>query len=387
MPFIRVICVCFVVVACAANHGVACGQDNKNEQKTKASPFALPANATTAELGAFLKSLRTRQANTIKEKKQRVVAIYQASSAILKGKPDPELEVMATDARLMTLTVMPQAQEGFKGPTPLEFAKEVAKNSNPRVALIGKHYELDIMAGGVLKMKPKELRGYLEECFALATTHGVDVKTFTLLNTKVGRALEKAGRNKDASSLFERLAPMVSSSRDPRLSAYKSKLEGSVRRLRLIGKPIELKGTTDSGQAFDWSAYKGKVVLVDFWATWCDPCTKEMPNMIRNYNDFHDKGFEIVGVNLDNSPERFRKFVSKRELPWAHIMGTKEKFGWDQPVAAYYGISSLPTQMLVGRDGKVISINLRGRALDLRLEQLFGGRPKKDPGGSGAAKR
>lgn len=381
MLFTRFTCLVVIGLAGVLPASTVSAQEDskKEEQKTPAvNRFALPKGATTEELGSFLKQLRTRRPRNRDEATQRVTSILETSSAILKGKPDAELEVLASDAKLSMLAVMPQVDEDFEGPTPAEFAEQLGKSQNPKLALIGKHFALDARASGLLKMKPKDLQSYLDECFDLTKEYGIDAKTFTLLNSRIGRAFEQGGRTKDAIKVYSKLAPMMASSKDERLSAYKPKLEGAVRRLQLIGNPIALTGTTHKGEKFDWSAYKGKVVLIDFWATWCGPCVRELPNMMRNYEDFHGKGFEIIGINMDSDRGRFKKFVEDREVPWVHIMGTKEKFGWDQPIAAHYGVSSIPTQMLVGRDGKVISLNLRGRALDIRLEKLLGGRPGKD---------
>ncbi len=350
----------------------------KSEQKTDgqkaSSPFDVPKNASVEELGRFLESLKTRRPGSKAESKQRILSVYEASSKILDGtagQPGDELRVLASDAKLGVLAVIRRIDEKFEGPTQSEFAMTLMKDSNPKIALIGKHFGLVRDAGRLLKMPKGERAAFIEAAFALAKAEGLDAKTFTLLNTNIGRTLERDGRYKDAIKVYQRLAPMLATSKNPNLVAYQSKMEGAVRRLQLPGNTVELNGTLQNGEPFKWSKYEGKVVLVDFWATWCSPCVAEMPNMKRNYKEYNSKGFEILGVNMDSNRERFMKFIENRELPWDHITGTKDAFGWDQPIAARYGISSIPTQMLIGRDGKVIALNLRGKALDRKLEELF----------------
>ncbi len=348
--------------------------DEKTDGKKAASPFDVPKNASVEELGRFLESLKTRRAGSRAESEQRILSVYEASSKILDGKagkPDEKLRVLAADAKLGVLAVMRRVDEKFDGPTQSEFAMTLMQDSNPKIALIGKHFGLVRDAGRLLKMAKGEQASFIEAAFALAKAEGLDAKTFTLLNTNIGRALERDGRYKDAARVYKRLAPMLATSKNPNLVAYQPKMEGAVRRLQLPGNKVELKGTLQNGKPFEWSKYEGKVVLVDFWATWCSPCVAEMPNMKRNYEKYNSKGFEILGVNMDSNRQRFMKFIENRELPWDHITGTKEAFGWDQPIAAHYGISSIPTQMLIGRDGKVIALNLRGKALDRKLEELF----------------
>lgn len=369
-----------LVACCFAFTSSSTAQDAKTETKEKESPkpnpYELPKDASMEELGKFLESLRAKRPRSREEMKQRIAAVYESSCKILEGKADEKYRVMASDAKLGVLAVMRQVDKEFEGPTQREFAAELAKDQNPKIALTGKHFAINRAATGLLKMTPAERTGIIEEAFALANEYGVDSKTFSLLNTTIARNLERAGRTKEAIKIYERLAPMMEKSENKRLVAYRPKLDGAIRRLKLPGNPIELKGTTDAGEPFDWAKYRGKVVLVDFWATWCRPCVAELPNMMKNYADYHEDGFTIVGVNMDSNRGRFDKFVADREVPWEHIMGTEKAMGWNHPIAAYYGIGSIPTQMLVGRDGKVIGLNLRGKKLDQKLEELFG--PRED---------
>ncbi len=99
------------------------------------------------------------------------------------------------------------------------------------------------------------------------------------------------------------------------------------------------------------SNYKGKVILVDFWATWCPPCVASVPEIQKVYNKYHDKGFEVVGISLDLDKDALEKFVKQRKLPWPqHFDGNR----FDGPMALKYGVNVAPTTYLIGRDGKII---------------------------------
>jgi thiol-disulfide isomerase/thioredoxin len=113
------------------------------------------------------------------------------------------------------------------------------------------------------------------------------------------------------------------------------------------------------------------VVLVDFWATWCGPCVAEIPNMIEQYSKYHAKGFEIVGVSLDEDREARVQFVGEKKIPWPVLFEKSEGEGWRHPLATYYGITGIPQLILIGRDGNVITLNARGEKLGEKLAELF----------------
>ena len=114
---------------------------------------------------------------------------------------------------------------------------------------------------------------------------------------------------------------------------------------------------------------KGTYVLIDFWASWCGPCRKEMPEVKALYEKYHAKGFDIVGVSFDNKEKAWKDAVQNMGLPWHHMSDLK---GWQCAAAGIYGINSIPATLLVGPDGKIIANGLRAHQLAEKLAEIFG---------------
>lgn len=134
------------------------------------------------------------------------------------------------------------------------------------------------------------------------------------------------------------------------------------------GDTLEIKFKALDGREVDLAAMKDKVVLVDFWATWCGPCIGELPNVKANYEKYHAKGFEIIGISLDDDKAKLEAFVKKENIPWAQSFSGE---GWQDPIASKYGIKGIPAMFLIGKDGKVAAANARGPALASKLEELL----------------
>ena len=137
-----------------------------------------------------------------------------------------------------------------------------------------------------------------------------------------------------------------------------------------IGKKyteISLPGV--DGKNMNLSDFIGKdVILVDFWASWCGPCRRENPNVVKLYNDYHSKGFDIVGVSFDTDGKGWRDAIEKDGLVWHQMSDLK---GWNSKAAELYGVASIPHTMLIGKDGTILAKNLRGDELRVKLAELL----------------
>ncbi len=125
-------------------------------------------------------------------------------------------------------------------------------------------------------------------------------------------------------------------------------------------RPFPIAAKDLSGQPLSLAQYRGKVVLMDFWATWCGPCVGEMPNVIAAYKKYHAQGFDVVGISLDQDHAALTSFLKQNHMPWRQVFDGK---GWESAVPTRYGIHSIPFGLLIGRDGAIQAVEVRGPEL------------------------
>lgn len=123
----------------------------------------------------------------------------------------------------------------------------------------------------------------------------------------------------------------------------------------------DFEKTDLDGKPLSISRFRGKVVLLDFWATWCGPCVGEMPNVISVYDRYHGKGFEIIGISLDTDKNTLESFIKDYGIKWPQYYDGK---GWENELARAYNVNAIPATFLLDGEGRLIAENLRGPALE-----------------------
>jgi peroxiredoxin len=179
--------------------------------------------------------------------------------------------------------------------------------------------------------------------------------------------LEKLGKDYPETEIGKKVEKMIVSIKE---SAERQAEQRKIQAALAVGSVFPDFNEKDlDGKPLSISQFKGKVVLVDFWATWCGPCVAELPNVLAAYEQHHAKGFEIVGISLDQDRNKLTEFIERKKMTWPQYFDGE---GWDSKLGRKYGITSIPATFLLDREGKIVARNLRGKALEAAVAKALG---------------
>ena len=254
-------------------------------------------------------------------------------------------------------TTLPSKQTG-------KFTLEIS----PASAEEEKQSALMESAAKIAAMPPAEQKKILQEVLNHLQNRGPKLSMADAhLAMQVASAIED-GDADTARGAYKDYIKLFSAAENRQVAGVVRSFESGLKKLEMIGKEIAIAGKTVDGMDFDIKKFKGKVVLVDFWATWCGPCIAEIPNIERAFAKYHDKGFEVIGISLDRTDAEITKFVEARKLKWTSINVEDSK-----SLADTYGVNAIPFPVLVDQSGNVVSLRARGPQLEILLARLLGG--------------
>ncbi|HVW01178.1 MAG TPA: TlpA disulfide reductase family protein [Planctomycetaceae bacterium] len=350
------------------------------DSEAKADIYTVP-EGTPAELMDYVDMILSRKTakaaddRDLHTKKAYASASKALDKIVASEKSGKRLLVEAVTKKIRLLQDMEKRGDETAHKQLEQFADRLAGDKRPLLSGFGHQIQIELqwqaIADNPDESTKADQKKLLADTVAYAGSGDAEPEKIQLA-MNVLQVLQYLAPTETADA-YEELAKVAAKSPNEQVAEFSEQFEGAARRLRLPGHPIRIEGETLEGQKLDWDAYKGKVVLIDFWATWCPLCIREIPNIRKEYQQYHDRGFEVVAISLDEKMSTMKRFLENEELPWINIVSSDaEKRGWSDPIAHHYGIMALPASILVGADGKVVALNVRGPDLGRWLKKLIG---------------
>ena len=351
--------------------------------KTPASPediFAIPAKANTyEELIEFIHEIDSLDSDELSDKEMHAHQRKVARTVVAVTEKSLELKLTKKQVgdtlflKLQALYFLQKLGEPKADGLLAKAIQEATSSQVPSIRMVGMKFLVESGFDQWAAWNPQEQKTWTHSVSKYIQQEKAGPFQLQLLMATVDFLGQVEGGNEFAKDLLTDSLSGFRQSKNPKVVAAASRLEGISRRLNLPGNKIEVRGVLLGGTPLDWSSYRGKVVLVDFWATWCGPCRAEVPNLLKLYDAYHEKGFDILGISLDTQPEQAEQYIEQENIPWATLFSKDEsQRGWEHPMAVHYGISGIPRAILVDRDGTVIHMNARGNILAKQLRKILG---------------
>jgi thiol-disulfide isomerase/thioredoxin len=340
----------------------------------KPDPFAVPEGTDPEVMQGFLQGLAR-----MRPKKQTPAAFREllrniegAATEVSKREVDEPTALLAANLRYGVLNMLQRFQDPNAAQDQVKLVEALKKDSRPAVVERGTVLELLGRIGAMGELETAARKQLIEDvgAFIRGGELSAEKVEFASMTTD---ALEQLGDYELAVVANNLYAKYLEARNDDQLKDMIDRMRAANLRLELPGHSMEVKGKTLAGEEFDLAKLKGKVVLVDFWATWCGPCVAEMPHVKELYEAYNGKGFEVVGISLDKDRDELERFIVDNHIPWSQLLPeAEEDRGPKNPIAAHYGIFKIPTAILVDQAGNVVSLNARDRELTKQLAALLG---------------
>ncbi|MBX7165414.1 MAG: TlpA family protein disulfide reductase [Pirellulales bacterium] len=344
------------------------------------NPYLAPAELSGLRLVDFLERMHTRPAS-IRRRPGYTAAVDNAVERLLAEQPGDKLRARARAIQLEAWHFSASGGDTQADARLLELATALQTDPAPDVARLAKRLVLE---GRALALTAEQVAGAeallaeIRQALTAAAAAGEPLdERFLRLASAISHVVNLIPDDALAGKLLQEFGETFAASKEKIVARTGRNMKfaagqprpGSAPAADLKDQVLEIAGKTVDGLDFDWASYRGHVVLVDFWATWCGPCVAELPKVQALYEQYHAQGFDVVGISLDRDREDLEAFLAERRLAWVTLF---EDGVERHPLAEKYGVRAIPTAILVDRDGKVISQQARGDELARLLGEIFG---------------
>ena len=326
------------------------GKSSKQGETAKKNPYSPPKGLSAEELYDFILSMLDEPPS---EQRQPgfMDGLVEACDMLIKSGESDALSKFAIRAKFKALLMASDGGDEKADKKLVALATEMKEEKSSKIAayvrLVGMQQRLltaDKLEGEQLTALLADLQKYLEAEKRLTNQH---LRLATATVQVINRIDEKQRED-----YFKSIGQLYAKSVDNDLRNFGARLgkPPEVAGSALAGTKMEITGSSAAGGQFVWPNYRGRVVLVDFWATWCGPCIRELPNVRRVFEKHRDHGFDVVGISLDSDTDKLQDFLQQNDLPWVTLSGDS-----NQAIATRYGVRGIPTMFLIDKEGKIVA--------------------------------
>jgi thiol-disulfide isomerase/thioredoxin len=344
-----------------------------DEAKPQDNPYLPREGLTAEELREFIDRMQ-QSPKTVQLQPGFAEAISVAVDRILESKPSDELRAFALLNKMQTLHLAAIYGDEAAQKKLAALAKESKDAKDKELAAAVGFYLLEERAiDAASNAKTDDLPAALEDLKKFfAAQSELDTRHLRLASATV-KIINRVSDDDLAQKSYKEFGDLWAKSQVLELKRYGQKIAKGTRKKapEVVGKPMPITGTTHDGKNFDTEPWRGKIVLVVFWATWCGPCREAMPEIKAIYEHYHADGLEVLGVSKDDDKEALATYIEEQELAWPNLFDTDASDSEKHPISEKYGVHGIPTTFLLDRQGKVIAMDLHGQQLADKIEGLL----------------
>jgi thiol-disulfide isomerase/thioredoxin len=341
--------------------------DDSEQPVEEINPYSPDEGLSPFELVDFLFEMKEKP-RVIQSRPGFTEAVVEAADRLLTTDASDKFKEVAALTKLEYLHKDARLGDEQADENLMEFVDQLKDSERERISAEVEFLLLERRAINVDELDREQVIALLAELEEFFTDQQLIAKHLRVASSTVA-AINQLEDDDKREEYFAKFGKFFSDSDDRQLAAYGKKLakQPGGTAPEVVGREVELAGATVDGIALDWSSYQGKIVLIQFWATWCPACLKEMPQVAAFYEEHREKGVDVVGVNMDKDLDALAAYLEKHDTPWTHLVGEH-----CQEIAREYGVRAFPTLMLVDREGKIAAVGHRVGDLAETVDKLLG---------------